>query len=162
VNLPIYARVSTEDQNLKQAIKVLKKHCGNKRYGIQKVYKDKESGTLFSRKGFQSLLKACRQGKHQSILVYSIDRLTRNFFDGVKIEKFLVQYKIQLYTISGKVDLSSAMGRAKFRMELIFSAHMVEDMKERQKIGIQRAQNEGKYKGGKKGRTWKNRKEVKT
>ena len=41
-----------------------------------------------------------------------------------------------------------------FRIKMAIGCYMPEDMREKQKIGIARAKAEGKYKGGKKGRSW--------
>ncbi len=42
-----------------------------------------------------------------------------------------------------------------FRIKMAVQCYMPEDMFEKQKVGIERAKAEGKFKGGKRGRTWK-------
>ncbi|GAJ15074.1 unnamed protein product, partial [marine sediment metagenome] len=50
---------------------------------------------------------------------------------------------------------STPSGRLSFRIQFAIYCNMPEDMKVKQRVGIDRALKEGKYKGGVKGRSWK-------
>jgi DNA invertase Pin-like site-specific DNA recombinase len=45
-----------------------------------------------------------------------------------------------------------------FRVKLAMNSFYVENLIEKIRISVERAKKEGKYKGGKKGRTWKRKK----
>ena len=160
MKVAIYARVSTEDQNVKQQEQYLKEWCNKQQHVIVQSIKDEESGRLplVSRKHFLNLLKTSKQGLFDGIVVYNLDRLTRNWDDVTYIEKHFRDNwdKCKLLSTSDAIDLSNASGRMMFRIKMAVSCFMPEDMREKQKIGIERAKAEGKYKGGAKGRSWSN------
>jgi DNA invertase Pin-like site-specific DNA recombinase len=157
VNIIIYARVSTTDQNVKQQINALKEHAKRNNYNIIKIVSDEESGRkeLFKRKKFKKLLSEL--DKYDAVLIHNLDRLTRNWYDENEIEKAFSN-KCKLISMSDPIDLQNASGRLMFRIKMAVSTYMPEDMLEKQKIGIDRAKKEGKFKGGTKGRTWTRKK----
>ena len=122
--------------------------------------KDEESGTLplTERKHFLKLLEKSKHGLFDAIVIYNLDRLTRNWDDVTFIEKHFRDNwdKCMLISISDTIDLKNASGRMMFRIKMAVQCYMPEDMREKQTIGIERAKREGKYKGGKKGRSWAN------
>ena len=149
IKVAIYCRVSTEDQNVNQQVLYLKDWCLKQGYDVIQVIKDEESGTkpLIERKKFKKLLENSKNSKYNSIVIYNIDRLTRNWDDVVFIEKhFRESWNVcKLISASDNIDLSNASGRAMFRVKMVFNCFMPEDMREKQKIGIERAKREGKY-----------------
>ena len=161
MKINIYCRVSSEDQNVEQQVQYCKKWFIKNGYNINKIVKDTESGRLplIERKQFHALLK---ENKH--IGIFNLDRLTRNWDDITLIEKhFREQWgTCNLISTADTIDLSNASGRMMFRIKMCVSCYMPEDMREKQIIGINRAREEGKYKGGKKGRKIYNRKKPTT
>jgi len=155
----LYARVSTEDQNVKQQMNHLKEWAKRNEYDVVKVIMDTESGIkpLIERKRFLRLLDESKTGCMDAIGIVNLDRLTRNWEDVVFIEKHFCEnwHICKLLSIGDTIDLSNASGRFMFRMRMVVCCYMPEDMREKQRIGIDRAKKEGKYKGGKKGRSWK-------
>ena len=157
----IYARVSTEDQNVDQQAKLLREWCKNNGHEIVWTIKDKESGRLplSQRKRFMKIISKEYEflKDADAILVYNLDRLTRNWDDVTMVERFFRENwnDLKLISRSDEVNLFNAAGRMMFRIKMAVNCHMPEDMREKQKIGIARAKAEGKYKGGAKGRTWK-------
>lgn len=152
----IYARVSTEDQNVEQQADKVKEWSLN-RYNCIWTVRDTESGTLplTERKYFLNQLNRIKE-KKRGLLIYNLDRLTRNWDDVTFIEKFFRDnwQECPLVSMSDSIDLSNASGRMMFRIKMSIGCYMPEDMREKQKIGIDRARAEGKYKGSKKGRKW--------
>jgi len=150
----LYARVSTEDQNVEQQIKYLKEWANKNNYTVVKIVKDVESGLtpLVRRKRFKRLLDFARINKID-IVIYNLDRLTRNWEDVVFIEKHFRDYweHSKLISTGDEINLSNANGRFMFRVRMAVCCLMPEDMREKQIIGIERAKREGKYKGRKPG-----------
>lgn len=157
----IYARVSTEDQNVEQQAKLLREWCKNNHHEIVWTIKDKESGKLplSKRQRFMKIItkEYAFLKDADAVLVYNLDRLTRNWDDVTMIEKFFRDNwdDLMLVSRSDEVNLFNAAGRMMFRIKMAVNCHMPEDMLEKQRVGIERAKKEGKYKGGAKGRTWK-------
>jgi len=151
--------VSTEDQNVDQQIKHLKKWSDTNKRPINKIVKDVESGTkpLIERKKFLRLLEDSRK-ECVDIGIVNLDRLTRNWEDVVFIERFFRENweRCKLISTSDEINLSNANGRFMFRVRMAVCCLMPEDMREKQIIGIERAKKQGKYKGRKKGSKNKN------
>lgn len=157
MKVAIYCRVSTEDQNVKQQERYLADWCSKHSYEITKKVIDEESGRLplTERKRFKRLLEdSINDTNFEAIIIYNLDRLTRNWDDVTLIERHFRDNwdKCKLISVSDSIDLSSASGRLMFRVKMAVQCFMPEDMREKQKIGIDRAKAEGKYKGGKPGR----------
>jgi len=152
MRLDLYARVSTEDQNVLQQIHILRQWALKNGHVISKEVQDKQSGKipLEQRTDFLDLLNnPCGD----AMLILNLDRLTRNWDSVTFIEKRFREdwntYK--LLSTSDEINLSNASGRLMFRIKLAVGCHMPEDMLEKQKIGIARAKLEKKYKGRQKG-----------
>lgn len=149
MNVSIYCRVSTEDQNVNQQVAYLKEYAKRLGMNIYKIVKDEESGTLplIDRKKFRKLLETTKI----PTLIINLDRLTRNWDDVTFIERFFRENwdDKKLISASDSIDLSNASGRMMFRVRMAVSCYMPEDMREKQRIGIERAKKEGKYKGRK-------------
>jgi len=160
MKLDIYARVSTDDQNVKQQAEYLKQWFIKQNHSVNKLVMDEESGRkpLSERKKFLKLLDSTKNTLSKGMVIYNLDRLTRNWDDVTLIEShFRLNWdKYKLISTSDNIDLSNASGRLMFRLKMAVSCYMPEDMREKQRIGIARAKAEGKYKGGSKGRSWKN------
>ena len=156
MKVALYARVSTDDQNVNQQSKYLSEWSSKLGYEVVKKIEDEESGRLplTERKHFLKLLELSKLNQFDAILIYNLDRLTRNWDDVTLIEKHFRDnwYSCKLLSTSDSIDLSNASGRMMFRIKMAVSCYMPEDMREKQKIGIARAKEEGKYKGGKIGR----------
>jgi DNA invertase Pin-like site-specific DNA recombinase len=152
----LYARVSTDDQNVRQQLDFINVWCVKQGFVVVRWVCDEESGTLplVVRKKFNRLLSDF--SGFDGVVVYNLDRLTRNWDDVVFIERFFRDNweRCKLISTSDSVDLSNASGRMMFRIKMAVCCFMPEDMREKQRIGIDRARLEGKYVGGKKGRTW--------
>jgi DNA invertase Pin-like site-specific DNA recombinase len=155
----VYARVSTEDQHVRQQAAYTKDFYEKQGYTVLSVVMDEESGRtpLIDRKKFKRLLDESLNDDTEFIAVQNLERLTRNWDDVVFIERYFRDNwdKIKLLATSEPVDLKSAMGRYMFRNRMAMCCWMPEDMREKSQVGIARAKKEGKYRGGKKGRKWR-------
>lgn len=149
----IYARVSTNrgEQNIEQQVKHLKEYAARNNLTILKVFKDEESGKNPNRKGYLRMQKFILSNPNTGLLVQDTNRLGRNYYEGVELEKFLIENAIEVISLSEVVDLDSPNGRLMFRIKNALNAQYVEDLSIKRKIGIERAKKEGKYKGRKKG-----------
>lgn len=170
----LYARVSTEDQNVEQQAKYLEAWVARlppeekmvdgisvkEPWKIEKIIKDEESARipLMARKKFLKTLEESKTGQmFQAIGIFKLDRLTRNFDDVATVERhFRENWEICKLksAMDGEVNLASASGRCTFRFLMVVNCFEIENMLDRQKVGISRAKAEGKYTGGKVGRKW--------
>lgn len=75
-----YVRVSTKEQNEDRQLLAMEQ------FGVDKIYRDKQSGKDFARPQYQKLVRKLKNG--DTLVVKSIDRLGRNY------EEILEQWRI--------------------------------------------------------------------
>lgn len=144
-----YVRVSTVDQNESRQIEAMQAD------GVEKIYTDKQSGKDFNRPEYQRMLSELRQG--DLLVLHSIDRLGRNY------EEILEQWKVITKDIKADImiqDMPLLNTRVSRDLDGTFVADLVlqilsyvsqkerENIRRRQREGIEIAKAQGKYKGG--------------
>jgi DNA invertase Pin-like site-specific DNA recombinase len=159
----IYARISTntEKQNIKQQIEHCKEYAERRGYDVLKVFKEAKSGKKGKdeRRVYARVLRFLEENPEVTLIVQDTDRITRNYYDGVEFEKFIIKNKINIDSVfGGIVNLSNASMRSMYRVKNIFNCYRVEADYERIMIGVEKAKKEGKFKGRKKGSKNKKRK----
>ena len=86
-----YARVSSKEQNLDRQLAELRQAGVEER----NIFTDKESGKTFNRKAYNLLVgteeSASMLRKNDLLIVYSIDRLGRNYSEIMKQWKYITQ-----------------------------------------------------------------------
>ena len=152
MNVTLYARVSTKDQNVDDKMRELRRWAVNNEHRIVHEVWDKESATidLKDRVKFNEILN---NPKGNALIVNKLDRITRNFDSVTYIEKYFRENwdTFKLIALDFPVNLDNAVGRLMFRNMMTLACFEPEQMKERQKLGIARARAEGKFKGRPKG-----------
>jgi DNA invertase Pin-like site-specific DNA recombinase len=99
-----YARVSTADQDFSYQLAELEQA------GCDRIFRDKASGSKMSRPEFDLLLTYLREG--DTVVVWKIDRLGRNFTEMVATMADLARRAIAVVATSQGIDTSTPMGRA--------------------------------------------------
>jgi len=148
----IYTRISTnkEKQNIEQQVEYCKKWAEREGYEVIKVFRDEKTGKTDNRRGYQRMLKYLLEND-VVLIVQDTDRLTRNFYDGVEFEKFVIENDIIVKSLSENIDLKSPNGRFMWRIKLAMNNFYVENLVDKIRVGVARAKKEGKFKGRKKG-----------
>ena len=125
-----YARVSTDDQELRLQIEALT------RYGVpeQQIIQEKASGGKMDRQGLRRLLKSLRSG--DQVVVWKLDRLGRSLTGVIDVVEQIHAKGAELHSITEKIDTSSAMGRAFFHITLVFAELERSMISERTKAGM--------------------------
>lgn len=85
----IYYRVSTDRQDLDSQVTTIEKWLADlpeaKKPSKVAVYKDEGiSGKTTKREGYQQLLRDCHSGKIDTVVVYRLDRFSRNATNAIK------------------------------------------------------------------------------
>lgn len=146
-----YIRVSTKDQNLGRQVEALKPYVSDDKY----IYSDKASGKDMERDGFQNMLKAMREG--DTLYIKSIDRLGRN---KQLIKEYLEYFKKEGIRVK-ILDLPTTMQDVPEGQEWIIdminniiievytsmAEQERENIKQRQREGIDVAKAQGKHLG---------------
>ncbi len=141
-----YARVSKADddsKNLDTQLQLLAEH------GIRPelVFTDVASGRTLQRPGWQDLMARLRSG--DTLVVAFLDRLRRNFEDGVRIQAELTRRDVAIVDLQENIDTPEGSAAARFfrRSMLAQGACQVDSASERIKLGLERARSSGKRVG---------------
>ena len=141
-----YARVSKsdrDDRNLETQLRELANH------GIREelIFSDVMTGRLMSRPGWDGLM--ARVQPNDTIVVVWLDRFSRNFDEGVRIQADLTSRNIGIVAIKEGIDTTDDSAAAKYfrRMMLANGAYQADSTSERIKVGQERAKAEGRPPG---------------
>jgi DNA invertase Pin-like site-specific DNA recombinase len=150
-----YTRVSTQEQTGAGQRSEIKKWLVNNGIKSDHViwYEDRETGTTLRRPEFERLQKDIFDGKVKSIVIWKLDRLSRNLRDGVNVLGDWADRNLKIVVIGQQLELSGAVGRTIAALLLGLAEIEHGFIKERQRAGIDAAKRRGVYKGGKAGRT---------
>lgn len=152
MRVAIYARQSVEKQesiSIKTQIDECKRYI--RQNDVVEVYSDEGfSGKNTERPDFKRMLNDIEYGTVDKVIVYKLDRLSRNIVDFYNVYDFMKQHKCCFESALEKFDTSSETGE--FLLNILASfAHM-----ERQSISQRvkdsyyfRARNDGRWLGGK-------------
>lgn len=152
MKVDLYARVSTDEQDVDQQMIHLRKWAVEHKHIITSETFDKQSGKIPLEEREQ-FLKLLNNPRGDALVVFNLDRLTRNWDSVTFIEKHFRENwnNYKLISTKDEINLESANGRLMFRIKLAINCHMPEDMLEKQALGIARAKAEGKFRGRQKG-----------
>jgi DNA invertase Pin-like site-specific DNA recombinase len=135
-----YARTSTAEQ----AAGLEAQRRELKAYGCEEVFEEQVS-SVAHRDELARCLKFVRKG--DSLVVTKLDRLARSVPDLVKIIGRLEERGATLNILAMNLDTSSPTGRLLINLVGSIAQFEREIMLERQREGIAKAKQEGKYKG---------------
>jgi len=137
----IYARTSTTEQNVDQQVaKLQEKHSD------ATVYKEQESGKSTDRPVFNELKEKVKAG--DSIVVLSVSRLGRNTVQVLEFIELMKRKSVAVIVDDlGGIDVTSSMGKLVLTTLAAVAEMQRDEILEKQRIGIDRAKAEGKYKG---------------
>jgi DNA invertase Pin-like site-specific DNA recombinase len=153
MTVAVYARVSTEGQNLAgQKREIMKWLEGN---GINSKhvqwYVDKESGETLNRPEFEQLQKDIFNGAIKTVVVYKLDRLSRSLRDGIDVLCDWCKKHIRVVSTSQQIDFTGAIGQMIAAVLFAVAQMETETRRERQAAGIAAAKEKGVYTGRKLG-----------
>lgn len=143
----MYVRVSTRYQIDKDSLpfqrKKLKEYC--EFLGIDEfvIFEDDGySAKNTDRPHFQEMMSWIRAGEFSHLIVYKVDRVSRNLLDFAAMYQELKDHKVTFISMNEQFDTSSAIGEAMLKIILIF-AELERNMTSERVIGIMldRAEN---------------------
>jgi DNA invertase Pin-like site-specific DNA recombinase len=144
----IYGRVSTMEQNTDNQVNELQRYCEARMYAVHKVYVDKGvSGSKESRPEFDVMLDDAKKRKFDILLVWKLDRLSRSLKHLLNTLDTLNALGISFICYSDNIDTTTSTGRLMFQMVGAFAEFERSLIRERVKLGLKRAREEGKKLG---------------
>ena len=113
VKMAIYVQIRTDrgEQNIRQQAAYVREFYKRKGQDIYKVNKDEKTGKTEQRIDYQRMLRHWEEGKFDTVVIQDVDRLTRNYYDGVELEKFVTEKNDQSVGTSSKGEGSKGGGQ---------------------------------------------------
>ena len=123
----IYTRVSTGYQVDKDSLpfqeKELKAYCKHILHAEKtELFEDAgKSGKNTDRPAFLRMMKKIRAGEISHVIVYKIDRISRNLVDFSLMYDEFKKYRVTFISLNEQFDTSSAIGEAVLKIILVFA-----------------------------------------
>lgn len=136
-----YIRVSTEHQETARQQEIM----GN--YGVDRIFSEKISGANTDRPQLKAMLDYVREG--DTLYVESISRLGRSTKDLLNIIDSLTAKGVTLISNKENIDTNSPTGKFMLTVFAALSQLEREQLRQRQREGIEIAKVQGKYTGRK-------------
>ena len=122
----LYVRVSTKYQVDKDSLplqrKKLKEYC--KMYDIEEyqIFEDDGySAKNTDRPNFQKMMDCIRKGDYTHLIVWKVDRVSRNLLDFATMYQELKERKVTFISLNEQFDTSTPIGGAMLKIILIFA-----------------------------------------
>lgn len=151
-----YIRVSTDNQaeegmGLEIQEDAIKKYCqGQRNYQLVKIYSDPgESGaSIEKRDGLLQLLNDAKGERFEKVIVAKLDRIARDTFATLWIEKELKKYDVELFSISEPYRWDDPAQKVFLQMISVFAEFEKARITERLVSGRLKKFSQGGYPGG--------------
>jgi site-specific DNA recombinase len=141
----LYARVSSKEQekegfSVPAQLKLLTEYAEKNGFTTEGEYTDVETAKKAGRGQFKEMVEAIKKNKDiKAVLVEKTDRLTRNFYDMVKIDDMIWQYGVEFHLIQSARILGPSMNRAdktQWRLEVLMATDFIDGLRENTQKGI--------------------------
>ena len=124
-------------------------HYGEAALEKVEVYEDEGfSGGNLNRPDFKKLMDAARKRKFRAVIVYRLDRISRNVSDFAGLIEELARLDIDFVSIREQFDTSTPMGRAMMYIASVFSQLERETIAERIRDNMHELAKTGRWLGG--------------
>lgn len=134
-----YARVSTEAQNLDRQLDVLKK------YGVDKIYNEKMTGTKKDRPELTKILDRMTEG--DTVVIESLSRLGRSTKDLIELTELFKSKGVNLVSLKESIDTNTPTGKLLFTLMSALAQFERDNIAERTREGLRSARARGKTGG---------------
>jgi len=149
-----YIRVSTDTQakegvSLDNQAERIRAYCQYKGFNLLEIIEDAgiSGGINRGREGFITLLDRIEANGFDIIVLYSLERLSRDMLTLLTLERYLDDNDIELHTIEGAVDTSSPDGFMSFAMRAFFGEMEKRQIKYRTRKAMQHKKGKGEVVG---------------
>lgn len=149
-----YIRVSTDGQaekgvSLENQAERIRSYCEYKGFGLVAEIKDAgvSGGLNKARPGFIELLDLVQNRGVDVIVLYSLERLSRDMLTLLALERLLHEYSVEIHTVDGLVDTSTPDGFMSFAMKAFLGEMERRQIKFRTRKALEHKRNRGEVVG---------------
>ena len=144
----LYVRVSSGEQNTGAQERALREYVQRKGWKVQQIYRDQGvSGTNSNRPALNELMKACRRGSVDVLVVWKFDRFARSLKQLMAGLETCRALGIDFVSVTEAVDTSLPSGELVFQMIGAVAQFERSLIGERVKSGLANARTKGKVLG---------------
>jgi len=144
VRAALYARVSSRDQaTIPDQLADLRGYCEREGWKVTAEFSDVISGRRNTRPQRDRLIKETYKGRYDVVLVWKLDRWSRNVLDALMTVAELTRLNVAFVSYREKLDLTTPTGRAMAQMIAVFAELEREMIVDRIKAGVQKARERG-------------------
>lgn len=147
VRAAIYSRVSTSGQNPEVQLLPLREYAQFRKWAATEFVDVGVSGAKESRPQLDTMLRECRRGKFNVVVVAALDRLARSTKQLVLAMEEFNALGVQFVSLREAVDTTTAQGRLVFQIFSAISEFERSLIVERVKAGLRNARAKGKRLG---------------
>lgn len=151
MNAVIYARFSSHsqtEQSIEGQIRVCKEYAKRNKINIIGEYIDRATtGTNDNRPEFQKMIAEASTKQFEQILVYKLDRFSRNKYDNVVYKHKLAQYGVRVVSATEIINDTPEGALMEGLLEM-FAEMYSKDLSQKVKRGIRESILKGNYIGG--------------
>lgn len=145
MKVAIYARVSTDEQDLTNQVTVCQEYCNRLNYEVYNIYRDSGvSGAKVSRPAFDEMLKDMRLMKFNCIMVVKLDRIGRSLQHILSLFDEFNKKGVQFIAVTQNIDTTNAAGKLQLQIIGAFAEFERNIISERTKEGMVNAVGVGK------------------
>jgi len=149
-----YIRVSTEKQ-AKEGVSIdnqkerIEGYCNYRGYTLGDIIKDEgiSGAKNRNRPGFVSLLERIEKNECDALVLYSLERLSRDMLTFLCLERFLDEHDVELHTVEGQIDTSTPDGFIAFAMRVFLGEVERRQVKYRTKKAMEYKKQRGEVVG---------------
>lgn len=151
----VYLRISSDDQSHESQRSQVAQWLAREGIDPKRVcwYEDTATGRNLERPAIDRLRDDVGRGRRQMVVVYALDRLSRDFFEGLELLGRWLKIGVRVASVTETIDLSGEIGQAIAGVIFALASAEWRRRRERQAAGIELAKAKGVYKGRKPGAT---------
>lgn len=149
-----YIRCSTEGQategvSLQTQAEHIRRYAAYKGFEIVEEIEDGgiSGGVNKARPGFMKLLDRIEQGSIDAVILYSLERLSRDMLTLLALEKLIHECEIEIHCVDGQLDTSTPEGFMNFAMRAFMGEMERRTVKHRTRRAMQHKKGNGEVVG---------------
>ena len=142
-----YVRVSSGEQNTQAQERAIHDYIARRGWTLHKIYRDEISGASTRRAGLDQMMKDCRRGSVDVVVVWKFDRFARSLKTLISGLEFCRALGIDFVSVTEAVDTSLPAGEMLFQMIGAVAQFERSLIGERVKSGLENARAKGKVLG---------------
>jgi DNA invertase Pin-like site-specific DNA recombinase len=144
----MYLRVSSGEQNTEAQERALREYIQRRGWKVQQIYRDQGvSGASSNRPALNELLKACRRGSIDVVVVWKFDRFARSLKQLMSGLEMCRAFGIDFVSVTESIDTSLPSGELVFQMIGAVAQFERSLIGERVRSGLSNARANGKILG---------------